>query len=96
MIIRGYACNDADGRTARGEIEFDPSGAATITRVDDEYIGDALDAALSAALEYETREYRDGALASVPVHAEPDTAEHARGMVNLRIFVDTGHCRRAD
>ena len=89
VIIR-YACNYADGRTARGEIEFDPSGTATITRADDEYIRDALDAALNAALEYETGEYRDGALASVPVHAEPGTPEHARGMVNPRILMERG------
>ena len=57
MIVR-YARNYADGRTARGEIEFGPPGEATITGAADKHIMDALDAVLNAAIEYEPGEYR--------------------------------------
>lgn len=89
VIVR-YACNYTDGRTVRGEIEFAPSGKATITRADDSYIRNALEAALNATLEYETGELRDGALATVPVRAEPGTPEHADGMINPQSLIEKG------
>lgn len=89
-MIVSYACNYTDGRTVRGEIEFASSGKATITRADDSYMRNALETALNSVLTYETGELRDGALATVPVRAEPGTVEHARGMINPRILMEKG------
>lgn len=89
MIVR-YACRYTDGRTVRGEVVFDESGQATITRADDSYIRQALESALSSTIEYTAGEVRDGALTSVPVIAKPGTVEHAIGMVNPLMLLAAG------
>ncbi|MBP7892863.1 MAG: hypothetical protein KA063_04935 [Firmicutes bacterium] len=79
-----------DGQALNALVEFDHSGSGHIVYADDAYIRNALEAALNATLEYETGELRDGALATIPVRAEPGTPEHADGMVNPRILIDKG------
>jgi len=88
MIIR-YGCN-YNGQRVEAEVEFDRSGKGTIRRADNGYIRAALEEALRTPLQYETGEYKDGALASVPVDAKPGTPEHARGMFNSPALVGTG------
>lgn len=79
-----------DGQALNALVEFDHSGAGRIVYADDAYIKDALETALNSVLTYETGELRDGALATVPVRAEPGTVEHARGMINPRILMEKG------
>ncbi|MGE5584062.1 MAG: hypothetical protein ACM309_00760 [Bacillota bacterium] len=88
MIIRYQCC--VDGRRAEAAVEFDRSGKGTLVRADNDYIRDALEEALRTRLQYETGEFRDGALASVPIYAEPGTPEHARGMFNPRMLLQKG------
>ncbi|MGE5593812.1 MAG: hypothetical protein ACM3X3_09060 [Betaproteobacteria bacterium] len=88
MIIR-YRCN-YNGQRMEAEVEFDKSGKGTLVRADNDYIRDALEEALRTPLQYETGEFRDGALASVPIYAKPGTPEHARGMINPFILVRKG------
>lgn len=71
-------------------IEFDNAGMARIASADDLFIRGALEDALNTVLEYETGELRNGALATIPVRAEPGTPEHARGMINPRILLEKG------
>ena len=71
-------------------IEFDNAGMARIASADDSFIRGALEDALNTVLEYETGALRNGALATIPVRAEPGTPEHARGMINPRILLEKG------
>lgn len=88
MIIR-YGCN-YNGQRVEAEVEFDRSGKGTIRRADNDYIREALAEVLRTPLQYETGEYREGALASVPVDAKPGTPGHARGMFNPPALVNKG------
>lgn len=88
MIIR-YECN-CDGRRVEAAVEFDGSGKGTLVRADNDYVREALEEALRTPLQYETGEFRDGALASVPVYARPGTREHARGMFNPHFLLRKG------
>ncbi len=88
MRIR-YRCV-RDGQTLHALVEFDSTGAGRIVYADDDYIREALEIALATTLEYETGEYRNGALATIPVRAEPGTPEHADGMVNPSILLEKG------
>ncbi len=88
MIIR-YECN-YNGERVEAAVEFDGSGKGTILRADNDYIRLTLEEALRTPLQYETGEFRDGALASVPVYAKPGTPEHARGMFNPHMLLQRG------
>lgn len=79
-----------DGKPMNAVIEFDNAGMARIASADDSFIRGALEDALNTVLEYETGELRNGALATIPVRAEPGTPEHARGMINPRILLEKG------
>lgn len=79
-----------DGKPMNAVIEFDNAGMARIASADDLFIRGALEDALNTVLEYETGELRNGALATIPVRAEPGTPEHARGMINPRILLEKG------
>lgn len=79
-----------DGQPVNALVEFDSTGAGRIVYADDAYIREALETALATTLEYETGEYRNGALATIPVRAEPGTPEHADGMVNPSILLEKG------
>ncbi len=89
MIIR-YSCRRVDGTRSEAAVEFDKSGRGSLLRADDDYLRGALEETLRTAIDYETGEFRDGALASVPVHATPGTPEHARGMINPFVLVQKG------
>ena len=72
-----------DGKPMNAVIEFDNAGMARIASADDSFIRGALEDALNTVLEYETGELRNGALATIPVRAEPGTPEHARRVMSV-------------
>lgn len=89
-MILGYECRYANGKRVEAEVEFDARGNAAIRWADDAYMRKALEEALKTPIRGETSEYRDGALATGPIIAQPGTVEHALAMINPHMLLSKG------
>lgn len=89
MIIR-YTGPTKEGRLGQVAVEFDKTGRGYVIESDSDVLKEAIEKALKAPISTEIGELRDGAIATVPLLAQPGTPQHAMAMINPGMLLEQG------